>query len=135
MSFKSLTIERIKISYTEGIIKNIFWKYFLGKVYRVDFEPIETDSEYQTATIYRDEKYEWSVEIIKSINETDNFVLYHTNFDGSNDCWTMKKCANPIPMATSTRNIHQLEHENSVLNDENCSLKARIAELEKKLNV
>ena len=135
MSFKSLTIERIKISYTEDIIKNIFWKYFLGKVYRVDFEPIETDSEYQTATIYRDEKYEWSVEIIKSINETDNFVLYHTNFDGSNDCWTMKKCANPIPMATSTRNIHQLEHENSVLNDENCSLKARIAELEKKLNV
>ena len=135
MSFKSLTIERIKISYTEDIIKNIFWKYFLGKVYRVDFEPIETDSEYQTATIYRDEKYEWSVEIIKSINETDNFILYHTNFDGSNDCWTMKKCANPIPMATSTRNIHQLEHENSVLNDENCSLKARIAELEKKLNV
>ena len=125
MSFKSLTIERIKISYTEDIIKNIFWKYFLGKVYRVDFEPIETDSEYQTATIYRDEKYEWSVEIIKSINETDNFVLYHTNFDGSNDCWTMKKCANPIPMATSTRNIHQLEHENNVLKD-------RIAELEKK---
>ena len=114
---------------------NIFWKYFLGKVYRVDFEPIENSSEYQTATIYRDEKYEWSVEIIKSINETDNFILYHTNFDGSNDCWTMKKCANPIPMATSTRNIHQLEHENSVLNDENCSLKARIAELEKKLNV
>jgi hypothetical protein len=135
MSFKSLTIERIKISYTEDIIKNIFWKYFLGKVYRVDFEPIETDSEYQTATIYRDEKYEWSVEIIKSINETDNFILYHTNFDGSNDCWTMKKCANPIPMATTTRNIHQLDHENSVLNDENCSLKARIAELEKKLNV
>ena len=135
MSFKSLTIERIKKCYTEDVIINIFWKYFLGKVYRVDFEPIETDSEYQTATIYRDEKYEWSVEIIKSINETDNFVLYHTNFDGSNDCWTMKKCANPIPMATSTRNIHQLEHENSVLNDENCSLKARIAELEKKLNV
>jgi hypothetical protein len=128
MSFKSLTIERIKKCYTEDIIINIFWKNFLGKVYRVDFEPIETDSEYQTATIYKDEKYEWSVEIIKSINETGNFILYHTNFDGSNDCWTMKKCANPIPMATSTRNIHQLDHENSVL-------KARIAELEKKLNV
>jgi hypothetical protein len=128
MSFNSLTIERIKRCYTEDIIINIFWKNFLGKVYRVDFEPIETDSEYQTATIYKDEKYEWSVEIIKSINETGNFILYHTNFDGSNDCWTMKKCANPIPMATSTRNIHQLDHENSVL-------KARIAELEKKLNV
>ena len=125
MSFNSLTIERIKKIYTEDIIINIFWKNFLGKVYRVDFEPIKANSEYQTATIYKDEKYEWSVEVIKSINETGNFVLYHTNFDGSNDCWTMKKCPNPIPMATTTRNIHQLEHENNVLKD-------RIAELEKK---
>jgi hypothetical protein len=110
---------------------NIFWKYFLGKVYRVDFEPIidiETgliNEEYQTATIYRDEKYEWSEDILKSINQTGNFVLYHTNFDGSNDCWTMKKCPNSIPRATTTRNIHQLDHENNVL-------KNRIAELEKK---
>jgi hypothetical protein len=128
MSFNSLTIQRIKRCYTEDIIINIFWKYFLGKVYRVDFEPIETDSEYQTATIYKDEKYEWSVEIIKSINETGNFVLYHTNFDGSNDCWTMYKNANSIPRATTTRNIHQLQHENN-------ALKARIAELEKELNL
>ena len=128
MSFNSLTIERIKRTYTEDIIMNIFWKYFLGKVYRVDFDPIETESEYQTATIYRDEKCEWSEEIIKSINQTGNFILYHTNFDGSNDCWTMKKTINPIPRATTSRNIHQLDHENSVL-------KARIAELEKELNV
>ena len=128
MSFNSLTIERIKKTYTEDMIINVFWKYFLGKVYRVDFEPIETESEYQTVTIYKDEKYEWSEEIIKSINQTGNFVLYHTNFDRTNDCWTMKKCPNPIPRATTTRNIHQLDHENSVL-------KARIAELEKELNL
>jgi hypothetical protein len=126
MSFNSLTIERIKKCYTEDIIINIFWKYFLGKVYRVDFEPIETSSEYQTATIYRDEKCEWSEEIIKSINETGNFVLYHTNFDNTNDCWTMYKNTNPIPRATTTRNIHQLDHEN-------IALKARIAKLEKEL--
>lgn len=133
MSFNSLSIERIKKIYTEDIIINIFWKNFLGKVYRVDFEPIKANSEYQTATIYKDEKYEWSVEVIKSINETGNFVLYHTNFDGSNDCWTMKKCPNPIPMATTTRNIHQLDHENNVLKYENGSLKALIAALEKEL--
>lgn len=128
MSFKSLTIQRIKRCYTEDIIINIFWKYFLGKVYRVDFVPIETETEYQTATIYRDEKCEWSEEIIKSINETGNFVLYYTNFDNTNECWTMEKCPNPIPRATTTRNIHQLDHENS-------ALKARIAELEKELNL
>ena len=133
MSFNSLSIERIKKIYTEDIIINIFWKNFLGKVYRVDFEPIKANSEYQTATIYKDEKYEWSVEVIKSINETGNFVLYHTNFDGSNDCWTMKKCPNPIPMATTTRNIHQLDHENNVLKYENGSLKALIDALEKEL--
>ena len=134
MSFNSLTIERIKKTYTEDVIINVFWKYFLGKVYRVDFESIidiETgliNEEYQTVTIYKDEKYEWSEEIIKSINQSGNFVLYHTNFDRTNDCWTMKKCPNPIPRATTTRNIHQLQHENN-------ALKARIAELEKELNL
>ena len=62
MSFNSLTIEIIKRTYTEDMIINVFWKYFLGKIYRVDFEPIvdiETGSinqEYQTVTIYKDEK-------------------------------------------------------------------------------
>ena len=131
MSFNSLTIELLKRNYTEDIIINVFWKYFLGKVYRVDFEPIidiETgliNQEYQTATIYKDEKCEWSEEIIKSVNQTGNFVLYHTNFDRTNECWTMYKNTNPIPRATTTRNIHQLQHENNVLKD-------RIAELEKK---
>ena len=131
MSFNSLTIELLKRNYTEDMIINVFWKYFLGKVYRVDFEPIidiETgliNQEYQTVTIYKDEKYEWSVEVIKSINETGNFVLYHTNFDRTNECWTMYKNTNPIPRATTSRNIHQLQHENNRLKD-------RIAELEKK---
>ena len=131
MSFNSLTIEIIKRTYTEDMIINVFWKYFLGKVYRVDFEPIidiETgliNQEYQTATIYKDEKCEWSEEIIKSVNQTGNFVLYHTNFDRTNECWTMYKNTNPIPRAMTTRNIHQLQHENNVLKD-------RIAELEKK---
>ena len=131
MSFNSLTIELLKRNYTEDIIINVFWKYFLGKVYRVDFEPIidiETgliNQEYQTATIYKDEKCEWSEEIIKSVNQTGNFVLYHTNFDRTNECWTMYKNTNPIPRATTSRNIHQLQHENNTLKD-------RIAELEKK---
>jgi hypothetical protein len=131
MSFNSLTIELLKRNYTEDMIINVFWKYFLGKVYRVDFEPIidiETgliNQEYQTATIYKDEKCEWSEEIIKSVNQTGNFVLYHTNFDRTNECWTMYKNTNPIPRATTSRNIHQLQHENNRLKD-------RIAELEKK---
>ena len=113
---------------------NIFWKYFLGKVYRVDFEPIETETEYQTATIYRDEKCEWNAEIIKSINETGNFVLYHTNFDGSNECWTMYKNANPIPRATILGNIHQLQHNNKLLCAHINKLEKELSEVKNKTN-
>ena len=132
MSFESLIVRKIRKFYTEDRIINIFWKHFLGKVFRVDFEEIVNyatgviNSEYQTAIIYRDEKYDWNSEIIKSINQTDKFILYHTNFDGSNECWTMEKYLNPIPSATTTRNMHQLHHEIEVL-------KAKIAELEKEL--
>jgi len=95
----------------------------MGKVYRVDFETIicndvpgSWDFEYQTAIIYKDEAAEWDNTIIKSINESGSFVFYHTNFDGTNECWTMKKHTNPIPKATTQGNIHQLQNNNRVLN-------------------
>lgn len=141
MSFESLTIERIRRCYTEDMIINIFWKYFMGKVYRVDFEPIVYDDvpgtwnfEYQKATIYKDEKCEWSDEIIKSINKTGNFVLYYTNFDGSNDCWTMYKNTNPIPRATTLGNIHQLQHNNKLLNAHINKLEKELSEVKNKTN-
>jgi len=141
MSFESLTIERIRRCYTEDMIINIFWKYFMGKVYRVDFEPIVYDDvpgtwdfEYQKATIYKDEKCEWSDEIIKSINKTGNFVLYHTKFDGTNECWTMEKNLNPIPRATTLGNIHQLQHNNKVLNAHINKLEKELSEVKNKTN-
>jgi hypothetical protein len=95
----------------------------MGKVYRVDFETIVYDdipgtwnSEYQNAFIYKDKAAEWDNTIIKSINESGCFVFYHTNFDGTNECWTMKKHSQTIPKATTTDNIHQLQHNNRVLN-------------------
>jgi hypothetical protein len=141
MSFNSLTIEIIKRTYTEDMIINVFWKYFLGKIYRVDFEPIVYDDvpgtwnfEYQKATIYKDEKCEWSDEIIKSINKTGNFVLYYTNFDGSNDCWTMYKNTNPIPRATTLGNIHQLQHNNKLLCAHINKLEKELSEVKNKTN-
>ena len=122
MSIECLSIERIRRCYTEDMIINIFWKYNMGKVYRVDFETIVYDDvpgtwdfEYQTAIIYKDEATDWDNPIIKSINQTGNFVFYHTNFNGTNECWTMKKYLKPIPKATTTANIHQLQHNTHVL--------------------
>jgi hypothetical protein len=145
---ESLRIERIRRCYTEDIIINIFWKNFLGKVYRVDFEAIVYDDvpgtwdfEYQKADIYKDEKCEWSPEIIKSINETGHFILYYTNSEGKNECWTMYKNPNPIPKTNTTNNIHQLADLSRrqwkkivELDEENKKLKAQIDEYKKKTN-
>lgn len=114
---ESLRIERIRRCYTEEMLINIFWKYCLGKVYRVDFETIVYDDvpgtwdfEYQNAVIYKDEKCDWGPEILKSVNETNKFILYYTNYEGKDECWTMRKNPNPIPKTNTTDNIHQLDH-------------------------
>ena len=143
---ESLRIERIRRRYTEDMIINVFWKCFLGKVYRVDFETIFYDDvpgtwdfEYQKAFIYIDETNDWSPEIIKSINETGKFILYHTNFDGTNECWTMYKNLNPIPKTNTTNNIHQLADLAkrqwkmlAELKEENKNLKAQLDEYKKR---
>jgi hypothetical protein len=143
---ESLRIEGIKRRYTEEMIIYIFWRCFLGKVYRVDFETIFNDDvpetcdfEYQNANIYKDEANDWSPEIIKSINETGKFILYHTNFDGTNECWTMYKNLNPIPKTNTTNNIHQLADLAkrqwkmlAELKEENEKLKAQLDECIKK---
>lgn len=49
---KSLNVPRINKYYTEDRIKFIFWKFGVGKVDRVDFEPI--DNTFQQAFIYLD---------------------------------------------------------------------------------
>ena len=128
MSFESLCIKKIKRTFTEDMIINIFWKNFLGKVYRVDFEAIvydngEWDFEYQKAFIYKDETSNWDKEVIKSINENDNYILYHTTLNGTNECWTMYKNPTPIPKSTRSENIHQMCHNNKILHK-------KIAELE-----
>lgn len=137
MSFESLYIKKIKSSYTEEMLINIFWQNFLGKVYRVDFETIITehliDLEYKNAIVYIDKSSNWDKEIIKSINETGCFILYHTTFYGTNECWSMYKNPNPIPKATTTKNIHQLQDENkrleekiAILEEENKNLKRQL---------
>ena len=61
--------------------------------------------------------------IIKSLEETGKYVLHFTTFEGSDETRTMHVNPNPIPMATSNKNVHQLECENALL-------RARIQELE-----
>ena len=127
------------MSYDEDKIIYIFWKHFLGKVYRVDFAPIANDDEYRQAFIYIEEGFKWDDNIIKSIAEKQHYILYHTTFEGKEVCWTMYENENPIPKADTPLNIHQLCHENNILKAkidelkrENDELKAQLKEYEDK---
>lgn len=120
----SLHLKKINMSYDEDKIIYIFWKHFLGKVYRVDFAPIVNDAEYRQAFIYIEEGFKWDDNIMKSIAEKQHYILYHTTFEGKEVCWTMYENDNPIPKADTPLNIHQLCHENNIL-------KAKIDELKR----
>ena len=127
--FESLHIKSISRSYTEDMIIYIFWKYGLGKVYRVDFEEnMDCDFEFQNAFLYKDEACNWDDELIKSLEQTSEYILNHTTFHGEKVQWTIYKNLNPIPRANTKKNIHQLCHAN-------CELNARIQELENEIKV
>ena len=146
-NLQSLHIRKIRRSYTEDMIINIFWKYGLGKIYRVDFETIvydETgtwDFEYQNAYLYIAEGHQWDTEVIKSMTEKHHFILYHTNNTGKEECWTMYNNPKPIPKANTMLNIHQLFNDNKILKGiiaelkrENDELKKQLKEYEDKCN-
>jgi hypothetical protein len=95
----------------------MFWKHGIGNIYRVDFESDDS------ANVYIYEAFEWDARVIKSLEETGEYVLNFTTFEGSAETWTMRVNPNPIPMATSNKNVHQLEYENMML-------RARIQDLE-----
>jgi hypothetical protein len=95
----------------------MFWKHGIGNIYRVDFE---TDD---SVNVYIHEAFKWDAHVIKSLEETGEYVLHFTTFEGSAETWTMRVNPNPIPMATSNKNVHQLEYENA-------RLRAKIQELE-----
>ena len=95
----------------------MFWKHGIGNIYRVDFESDDS------VNVYIKEEFEWNAPVIKSLEETGKYVLNFTTFDGSVETWTIHVNPNPTPMATSNKNVHQLEYENELL-------RVRIQELE-----
>ena len=109
LSKASLSIPNVRSCYTEDIIINMFWKHGIGNIYRVDFESDDS------VNVYIYEAFEWDAHVIKSLEETGKYVLNFTRFDGSDETWTMHVNPNPIPMATSNKNVHQLEYENARL--------------------
>lgn len=126
----SLYIPTLKVSYDADRLIYVFWKFNLGKVDRVDFVPImisvkgktepEEDKRFKQAFIYLDTKSNWHPDIIKSIEEGKAYKFYPNREERieefrDDSYWLLLKNKNPVPYAKTTLNIHQLAHNNGLL--------------------
>jgi hypothetical protein len=135
-----LHIPVMKKTYSAELIKNIFWRHFLGNIDRVDFVPIvrsidcnddliQEDKIFHQAFIYKEERENWSADLMREIEEKTYYELNFTPCEQEKDkpdCWKIQKSTITIPYANTKLNIHQLNHENVLL-------KAKLAEFEKEL--
>ena len=134
----SLYIPSVKISYSDYIIKYIFNKFGLGQIIRVDFVPIMktnkdndevvTCNKFKQAFLYINPREDivWNSKIVEAIEEGKAYKLYINKYECYKDQkehWLILKNKSPVPYATTELNIHQLAHNNSLL-------EARILELE-----
>ena len=149
---KSLCVPRMNKIYTEEKIIYIFWKFCIGKVDRVDFEPIineetgQEDSKFQKAFIYMsNEINSWNFEQLQYNEKEGSYTLYpyrvpykiyanniNTNSsenDNDNDNMMLNKNPSPIPYANTTMNVHQLHHKNVLLEKKIQDLEQKITDL------
>lgn len=135
----SLYIPTINKKYTIENIITTFWKLDIGNVDRIDFVPIMKtykdeqveDTNFRQAFIYITPNTNWNTFVIGSIEKNGSFRLFphqETSYDrfyplpgGSvqegnpREYWILLKNKNPVPYSTTSLNIHQLAHNNELL--------------------
>jgi regulator of replication initiation timing len=147
----SLYIPTVKKVYSEELIINICWKLGAGTITRIDFVPIMKTNEgqeepvedpvYRQAFIYT--KSYWALVITDSIDNTGSYRMYpnlpfNTEPTKATEYWLLLKNKTPVPYATTTLNIHQLAHNNGLLETKLAEMETKLAEMEQensRLNV
>ena len=139
---QSLCIPEIEIAFSEDNIIYICWKFGMGNVDRVDFEPHPEKSGFNIAYVYLSKEFrDRNYEQLHSNTEDDSYKLYLDNIPFQtqpqtvNDRFiTFYKNPHPTPYAKTKLNIHQLFNKNVRLEDKTHQLEKQIAELSKKSN-
>ena len=145
----SLYIPTINKKYNAEIIINIFWKFFMGNVDRVDFVPIMKqpkdpkkepfeDSNFRQAFIYVRPRTTWGSVVTEEINRNGSYKFFpnqHPHPDPSQqgnagEYWVILKNKNPVPYAQTHLNVHQLAHNNSLLETKVSEMEAKASEME-----
>ena len=130
----SLYIPTINKKYTVEVIINTFWKLFIGNVDRIDFVPIiktrndeeVEDPNFRQAFIYIRPGTNWGTFVTDSIEKNSSYRLFPNQETHSSEYWLLLKNKNPVPYATTTLNVHQLVHNNSLL-------ETKVAEMEQEM--
>jgi hypothetical protein len=123
----------LKVSYDANKVIYIFRKFNLGKVDRVDFVPImnnvegktelEEDKRFKQAFIYIESYSYWHPDIISAIKEEKPYKFYPNN---DSSYWLLLKNKKPVPFAITPLNIHQLAHNNELL-------ETKVSDMEKEM--
>lgn len=130
----SLYIPTINKKYTVEVIINTFWKLFIGNVDRIDFVPIiktrndeeVEDPNFRQAFIYIRPGANWGEFVTDAIEKSGSFRLFPHQETQNKEYWLLLKNKNPVPYATTTLNVHQLVHNNSLL-------ETKVAEMEQEM--
>ena len=143
----SLYIPTINKKYSAELIINMFWKFFMGIVDRIDFVPIMKqpkdttkepfeDANFRQAFIYIRPKTQWASFITDSIENAGSYRFYpYPEKQGApSEYWLILKNKNPVPYSQTHLNVHQLAHNNSLLEAKVSEMEAKVSEMEPKMS-
>lgn len=127
---RSFYIPRLALRYNQELVSAVFERFYIGRVYRVDFVEIPGNANFQSAFVH--------MEIIYDVPTTDIIIdtVFHQNkpykirpeLFGGTAKWTLLRNKNPI---TETRlNIHQLADNAKLLERQVREQEERIYKLE-----
>jgi len=139
----SIYIPTINKKYGADYIVYLFWKAYLGNIDRIDFVPIvgkmkddslAEDPHFWQAFIYVRPKTLWGKFMTDAIEKDGSYRFYpnqQLNLDLQSQCnpneyWVILKNKTPVPYAQTHLNIHQLVHNNSLL-------EAKVSEMEEEM--
>ena len=109
---RSFYIPRMAVRYNTELVAGVFERFYIGRIYRVDFVEIPGDANFQSAFVH--------MEIVYDVPTTDTIIdkvfvknkpfKIRPDVFGGGTKWTLLRNKNPI---TETRlNIHQLVEKN-----------------------
>jgi hypothetical protein len=130
----------------------------IGSIDRIDFVPImkpiaealeegellsepSEDIKFHQAFIYVRPKTDWATFVTTSINETGSYRFYpYARLDqnmpvnvNANEYWIILKNSKPIPYSNTTLNVHQLAHNNSLMETKMAEMEDKMLKMEEEI--